>query len=361
VFFPKNTQRLTVSKALLSSILLAATLSLASAGDAYKWSVSYIIDNSETVAGRPQMVFPRRNRGLAISPDGRYLYAGYHHSFDGHGEVRRIATEVADFGRATVSVMPGPMGKAITTDDKGRVYIADLNEIIVCDAELEHRLFRIPIGVCEGIATARDGGTLLLFTSDRETGTIQRWVLTEKDNTISDAKLAGFDGTGTFKVPNAQDLRGLKVDSKGNIWVCDLTGGHVFRVRKDGKDVKSVDMRSPIDVAFDKGRAFVTRWTDRGITVIDEELVVIGNLNVPWQELALSPFGNNRFGALSGIVTVPGKGFFVTNEGGQTAGQLSIYGKADRFSGEIEGVNFKDMRNDDNDPILKATEVVTGQ
>src|SRR6266853_5156778 len=53
----------------------------AAAGDAYKWSVQYLIDNSRTVFGRPQKVSPRHNRGLAISPDGKYLYAGYHHSF----------------------------------------------------------------------------------------------------------------------------------------------------------------------------------------------------------------------------------------------------------------------------------------
>jgi hypothetical protein len=156
---------------------------------------------------------------------------------------------------------------------------------------------------------------------------IRRWILSENDSVITDAKPAGFDGTGVFRVPGAADLRGIEVDGLGNIWVCDIGGDKVFRVRKDGKAVKSVDVESPIDLGFDGERAFITRWTDRKITVVDKDLIVIGDLHVPWDELALSPMGNNQTGALSGIVTVPGKGFFVANEGGQTANQISTYGK----------------------------------
>jgi hypothetical protein len=160
-------------------------------------------------------------------------------------------------------------------------------------------------------------------------------------------------------VPGAADLRGIEVDGLGNIWVCDIGGDKVFRVRKDGKAVKSVDVESPIDLGFDGERAFITRWTDRKITVVDKDLIVIGDLHVPWDELALSPLGNNQTGALSGIVTVPGKGFFVTNEGGQTANQISTYGKVDDHSDVVDGVLVRDARTDDNDPILKATSVTT--
>jgi len=37
----------------------------------------------------------------------------------------------------------------------------------------------------------------------------------------------------------------------------------------------------------------------------------------------------HREGRLSGIVAVPGKGFFVSNEAGQTANQKSTYGRID--------------------------------
>ncbi|HEY2572436.1 MAG TPA: hypothetical protein VGH65_00160, partial [Verrucomicrobiaceae bacterium] len=144
--------------ALLTSFL--ASVVPAKAGDAYKWSVQYLVDNSRTIFGRSQKVSPRHNRGLAISPDGKYLYAGYNHSFNNAGEVRRIAVDSNDFDRATVMVLQGPMGKAIATDDKGRVYISDENGILVYDAGLHIKEFEINCREVEGLATAREGHEL---------------------------------------------------------------------------------------------------------------------------------------------------------------------------------------------------------
>jgi len=49
---------------------------------------------------------------------------------------------------------------------------------------------------------------------------------------------------------------------------------------------------------------------------------------------------------------------YVANEAGQTAGQRSIYGKADDDADIVEGKVYRDSHGDDNDPILKATAVV---
>jgi hypothetical protein len=329
------------------------------AGDAYRWSVQYLIDNSRTIFGRPQKVSPRHNRGLAISPDFKYLYAGYHHSFNNSGEVRRIRIDVADYDRATEALLPGILGKAITCDDKGRVYICDNACIYVFDALLERKMVRIPTTVCEGVATARENGQLVLYGSDRQDGTLSRWVLQESGDFVTAAELSGFGGNGVIKVPGAFDLRGMKIDSKGNFWMCDLKGNKVFKISPDGKEVKSAAVNLPMDVAIDGQRIFVTRSTERAITVLDEELNVIGSLSVPWEELELSPVGNNHDGALSGIVVVPGKGFFVANEAGQTANQRSTYGRIDEHSDFVNGKLYRDIFEDDNEPILKATEVET--
>ncbi|HEY3899217.1 MAG TPA: hypothetical protein VGM54_11420 [Chthoniobacter sp.] len=327
------------------------------AGDAYRWSVQYLIDNSRTIFGRPQKVSPRHNRGLAISPDYKYLYAGYHHSFNNSGEVRRIRIDSADYDRATEALLPGVLGKAITCDDKGRVYICDNACIYVYDAALERRMIRIPTTVCEGVATAREGGQLVLYGSDRQDGTLSRWVLQESGSDVTAAEPSGFGGNGVIKIPGAYDLRGMKIDSKGNFWMCDLKGNKVFRVSRDGKDVKSVAVNLPMDVAMDGQRVFVTRSTERAITVLDEEMNIIGSLNVPWEELELSPAGNNHYGSLSGIVVVPGKGFFVANEAGQTANERSTYGRIDDHSDFVNGKLYRDIFEDDNEPILRAVEV----
>lgn len=343
--------------ALVAWVLIAAPV--ASASDAYKWSVQYLIDNSRTVFGRPQKVSPRHNRGLAISPDGKYLYAGYLHSFNNSGEVRRLRIDAADYDRATEAILPGVGGRALATDDKGRVYICDEASVLVYDAGLEQRQLRIPSTVREGIATAREGGQLVLYATDRQEGTISRYVIEEAGPLVLAANLEGFDGSGVFKVPGANDLRGVKVDAKGNLWVADLNGGKVFRIGPGGKELKSVPVPAAIDIAIDGGRILVSRSTERILTVLDDEVNVLGTLSIPWEELALSPYGNNRSGALGGIVALPGKGFFVTNEGGQTAGLHSTYGRIDDHSDTAKGKKYRDVFGDDNDPILRATEVET--
>jgi hypothetical protein len=335
-------------------------IATAHAGDAYKWSVQYLIDNSQSVLGRSQRVSPRNVRGLAISPDGESIYAGFLHSNGGQGEVRKISLAVEDYSRATENILPGPLAKAIACDDKGRVYISDQDGIHVYDGDLEVRLGKILCGVTEGLVAAREGGELVLYASDREAGTLSRWVIEENGDGIGKATLKGFDGSGVFHIPGAQGLRGMKIDAKGNIWVCDLDYGKVFRLRPDGSELTSLDVKSPIDIAFDGERAFVSRWRERAITVVETgSMSIVGSLSVPWEELELSVGGNNHSGGLSGIVTIPGKGFIVANEAGQTANQKSTYGRVDDRSDFVGGKVFRDAFGDDNDPILRATEVTT--
>lgn len=347
----------TLRNTTFSLLALGASLLPAHAGDTYKWTVQYVIDNSQVVYGQAQTAWPRRNRGLAISPDGKFLYAGYHHAGNGQGEIRKLTVGIADdFSRATVRVLPGPLGKSIATDDKGRVYIANEGDILIYDENLSQLQFSIQAGLCEGVAVVREGKDLSLYGTERQVGTVSKWTLEEKGGVITGATLnAAFGEAGTVALKGGVALRGVDVDSKGRAWVADSDGGRIFRISADGKNVETAEVLRPMDIGFDGDRAFVTRSTDRAISVFElESLKLLGNLAIPWDELEISPTGNDRKGGLSGIAIVPGKGFFVSNEAGQTADQKSTYGRADAHTDLVNGKLFRDAITDDNDPILQA-------
>lgn len=317
------------------------------------------MDNSQAVFGQSQKIWPRRNRGLALSADGKYLYMGYHHGGNGEGEVRKVAIGITDdYTRATTRVLRGPLGKAISCDDKGRVYITKQSEILIYDSELQRLQHKIAVSICDGVAVTREGKELVLYATDRQFGELQRFVLTEKGDEVTGDTMMGLVEGGRIAINGSLSLRNCKVDPKGNIWIADHDGGRVFRVSPDGQKVESADVRTPIDMAFDGNRAYVSCGEERVVAVMEtDSMKLLGNLAVPWDELELSPKGNNRKGMLSGIVAIPGKGFLVANEGGQTANQHSTYGRVDENSDFVGGKVFLDAYLDDDDPVLRALEV----
>ena len=339
---------------------------------AYKWSVQYLIDNSQSVFGRSQEVYPRANRALGISPDGNYLYAGYHQSFNNgpaltsknsrmtnSGEVRKIDLRIADYEDATKAVLPFHQTKAITVDDQNNVYLADGRAIDVYDADLNKNWLTIPMEDCNGVTMVREGSETILYATERERGDLCRFLIdTRPGSDGAKAAPAGLGGNGVVHIQGAQSLRGVAVDARGRIWMADPEVNKVFRINADGSNQVSVDVKNPMAIGFYGDTALITRGTDREIALISPDMVVTGNLSVPWEELELAPYGNNHDGALSGIAVIPGgKGFFVTNEHGQTSNQKSTYGRTDQYSEVIDGKLYTDAFQDDNEPILRAVPV----
>jgi len=358
--------------AILVTLLAGASPAWSAAPQAYKWSVQYLIDNSQSVFGRSQEVYPRANRGLAISPDGNYLYAAYSQSFNSgaalrprdsrmtnSGEVRRIDLRIADYEDATKAVLPFHRAKAIAVDDQNRVYLAEGDTIEVYDEKLKNVLVTIPADQCDGVAVTHEGGDTVLYATEREEGELHRFLIdTRFGSGGSEGTPAGLGDNGVLKIPGATSLRGVAVDPKGRIWIADDDGNRVFRVDPDGSNILSVEVSKPLAIAFYDDTALVTRSTDRQIALITLDMVVTGNLSVPWEELELSPYGNDRGGSVAGIAVIPGnKGFFVANEHGQTANQKSTYGRTDQYSEVIRGKLYTDAFQDDNEPILRAIPV----
>jgi DNA-binding beta-propeller fold protein YncE len=357
---------------ILAALILGSLSAQGAAPQAYKWSVQYLIDNSQSVFGRSQQVYPRANRGLAISPDGNFLYVAYDQSFNSGatlrprdarltntGEVRKIDLRIPDYEDATTVVLPYHRAKAIAVDDQTRVYLAESNVIEVYDSDLKNVIVSIPMQDCDGVAVTREQGETVLYASERDAGELHRYLIdTRFGSNGAQATPAGLGGNGVVKIAGATSLRGVAVDPKGKIWIADEQANKIFRVDPDGTHQTSVDLSRPIAIAFYDDTAMVTRYIDRQIALVSEDMVVTGNLSVPWEELEISPYGNDHDGALSGIAVIPGgKGFYVANEHGQTANQRSTYGRTDQSSEVIGGKLYTDAFGDDNDPILRAIPV----
>lgn len=321
------------------------------------WSVQYMIDQSQTVLGNSQFANPRDNRGLAISPDGRYLYAGYNSGT----EVRKIDLTQTDYTQATVARTTVSRGKAIAVDDLGRVYLAEGNSIKIMDSNLSSVLYTITTGfTCEGVAVTRENGRVVVYNTERGgSNKLTRYELTEINGAISASK-RGLTGSGECIIAGAKDMRGVAVDAQGRIWIADPfantnpNGGYVFRINSDGTgQVTTSGVENPYAIGFLGDSVLVTGGYRTALSTMNLDGALTGSIAIPWGNLSLQPSN----GMISGIAISPnGSGFYITNEGGQTPGEKSTYGVVDSQSGYgTDGQFYTDLTHDDNDPILFAS------
>ncbi|MDL1897451.1 hypothetical protein FBQ82_14395 [Anaerolineae bacterium CFX7] len=334
---------------------------------ALTWSVQYMIDQSQTVMGGSQFDGPRGNRGLALSPDGNFLYAGYNGGSTAQPkQVRKIDLSKSDYTDATVAILKGNRGKALAADDKGRVYMAEGSDtdttdgpgIHIYNAGLTTKLFDLPVGATygltkpEGVAATRESGALVLYVTDRTTDSLYRFALTEGvGDAISGASLSGLGGSGVLAITGASDLRGVEVAPDGKIWMADVGADRVFRLNADGTGLTFTSVTDPLDVAFDDTQAFATQL-GRTITVLKQnDLSLVSTLTPPWSSLKL----DSDDAYLAGIVVKNNTQIFVTNEDGQTENEQSTYGRCDDQSDNPGGpCTITDLTHDDNEPILSV-------
>jgi len=343
------------------------------------WTVQYMIDNSQMsqpTGGYLQTTEPRDNRGLALSPDGNFLYAGYN-SRNGGGEVRRIDMTKTSYTDATVAVLPGHRGKAIATDDLGRVYLGDGNQVAIYDANLTTLLATVPgFTAAEGISVDRRNGQLSLYVTDRGNGTnptsLSQFTVQEG---VGDA-ITAIGSQANLTPSGATELRGVEVDPSGNVWAADFGASAIYELVTATNSTNTFNgINTPMDIAFDDAHAFVTQYKNRQITILDPSSgTAVATVTPPWGTLALDPDGQSQHtssppppgqpdlapgnGALSGI-DIAGGLLYVTNEAGQTENGRSLWGALDSASGIAGGIQYTDLNQDDNEPILVAGNTFT--
>ena len=253
------------------------------------WSVAHIVDVDDVIFGINQSAttgsVPRNNRGLALSPDERFLYLGYNPPSNKRF-VRKIDLSVTPTGAAdpahnhsaVVAQLNLPSGtepaRDIATDDRGRVYLALGTKIEIYNSNLRGQPLYTIFGftACEGVATRRENRKLAVYATDRLDKTLERFTLVEGANQalISSSKV-GLDGDGEVRIIGANSPRGLDIASDGTAWIADLGKGQVYRVNSAGSTADSTRIRRAIDVAIDekRGEAYVSNDTLRPIKVLN--------------------------------------------------------------------------------------------
>jgi hypothetical protein len=345
---------------------VTVTVTVSKAG----WSVAHIVDVDDVIFGIDQGAItkpaPRDNRGLAISPDERFLYLGYSKSFN-QRVVRKIDLSVSDPANnhsAVVAQLKLPPGsqpaRDIATDDKGRVYLALGTKIEVYNSNLQTPPLHTISGLtaCEGVAVRRENGTLAVYATERLDKTLKRFVLVESaGETIVSSSKTGLDGDGEVLIIGGSRPRGLDIASDGTAWIADLGKNRIYRVNSAGKTVDSTGVKSPMDLAIDesRGEVYVSQNTLRTIKVLSLSTGKIKRtLTPPAADLNLdlegeTPTGAAGSGALCGIDVASCKRVYVANEQGRSL----LAGNLDSPFSNIGDNN--DVKAADTDPVLLAT------
>ena len=320
------------------------------------WSVEHIVNNSQTVFGVDQgaggVNGPRNNRALALSADGQSMYLGY-------GEPGWFVRKV-ELGHAPEDNLTSVQaqlaltdegkglnwGKAIGTDDAGRVYITRNKEIQVYSSDLSSRLLTVTgFSSAEGVHVARkDSGSVYLYNSERNvtSGQVMRMVLDE--STMFLGGTAAWAGDASFGVGGKanvgagfDDVRGLATDALGNIWAAE-NDNYLLKISSDGLTTTSIGLSDAFDVAVDGSIIFVSQDDDKTVSVIDAgTMAIVDTLSVPFAALGLDPTGQSGVGTLGGIDLVAGTGLYVSNEAGQS----------------VTPSPFSGYAGDDNEPVLR--------
>ncbi|MCX6268442.1 MAG: hypothetical protein NTW16_13955 [Bacteroidetes bacterium] len=268
---------------------------------------SYSIAYSVTTAARD-------NRGIALSQDGQYLYLGYNNGPD----FRRVQLSNGGYlgGNTT------DRAKSIAIDDQGRVFSTgpDGNPIKIYNSDLTTLLFSIPMVKCEGIAVKRESGNLYLYATERNAGTLSRFLLTENGASITGYTLSGLDGDGVVSITGGSGIRGVAIGPDGKILIANPGTGMISKLNADGSgqsDYHYASNDNPYYFAIINGQVFATQanlLSGTRVSVINyADMSLVGNIIPPFASLGLKTTDVNDM--ISGIASFPdGSGFYITYE-----------------------------------------------
>ena len=129
------------------------------------------------------------------------------------------------------------IAKAFTSDDEGRIYSTGLDgdTIKIYNSSFTSLLYSIPMDKCEGIAVHRESGNIFLYATEKNEGTLSRFLISENGETITGHTLEGFDGKGIVSLINGAGITDIILTSDNKILVSNPESGTVSRIDINGK------------------------------------------------------------------------------------------------------------------------------
>ena len=253
------------------SIVIAALLGIVGSAAAQAPLFSLAYDNPT-----PNSTNQMRSLAVARNAGNESVYFGFIQG-SGFRDVRRHDWN-SPYGllNSRTPASGGDQPKAIATDDRGNVYVANrlsgtnIASIKTHDSAL-NEIASFGTGSTNdfgGIAWHKSGGTNYLYISREGGGAIQRFNADDPTNIALDPT---FGVAGTFTVPGATNLRGIEVASDGTIYVASRNDGSLFKVSADLTTTSTLAISRAFDVALFQDKAYVTSYdTDASkISVID--------------------------------------------------------------------------------------------
>ena len=159
----------------------------------------------------------------------------------------------------------GDQPKAVATDDRGNVYIANrlsgstASVLRTHNADLTQSATYTATSNFDygGLAWHKSGGTDYLYLSHEANGIIQRFDASDPLNLTLDTS---FGTGGTFQVAGATNLRGIEVASDGTIFVASRNDHRLYRVSSDLSSTTSTVINRAFDIALYGGKGYVTSY-----------------------------------------------------------------------------------------------------
>lgn len=224
-------------------------------------------------------------RSVALSDDEASVYTGYIQT-SGNRQVDRHGT-TSPYGSLNTFASGGDQPKAIAVDDRGNVFIANRGSGTT-SSTIRAMSSTLVAGsttaattpVIGGLDIQKSGATYYAYAVYESAGLIQRYNVT---NTGAMALDNTFNGTGSYNIPGASDLRGVQVLPDGTIYTASRGDSKVYKISADLSTVTtSATINRAFDLALYDGKIYTTSYdgTNSYIAVLNSDLTSAGTITV---------------------------------------------------------------------------------